>query len=102
MRGRKGRYKKPSGAEETRWHFPAWELPGGQVVQDVSIFPHPCEACAGGDHTHVEINDTRQPLEVLEESDVDLPPHLKLVIDRHLEATLGLNIVTGELAKLLG
>lgn len=101
MRVLEGEYEKPSGAKEVRWHFPEWKLSSGRVVPDVSIFPHPCGTCTGGDHTHVETHDERKPLKVLREADLEFPPEVKAAIDRYIESKLALNGETLRLVVML-
>jgi hypothetical protein len=43
MQGTISEYQKPNGDKEVRMHFPVWKLPNGEVVMNVTVFPHPCD-----------------------------------------------------------
>lgn len=92
-----GRYKKPNKADELRIHFASWILEDGREVSDVTVFPHPCSTCVGGDHMHVEVNDTRERAEVLEEG-ITLSSAHKEAIDRFIVEKLALDELTREFA----
>lgn len=63
MEGVLGVLTRPDGQKEVHARFASWPLPDGSVVEHVSIHPHPCGTCIGGDHTHVEQGDVREPFE---------------------------------------
>ena len=96
-----GIYKKPGKQDELRIHFPAWEL-DGEIIPDVTVFPHLCGTCIGGDHTHVEIHDNRAPFMIIAENAVVLSDEHKKVIDDYLRAAIRVHAITQELAKYLG
>ncbi len=95
-----GRYQKPDGSEEVRIHFPLWELDGKQI-RNVTIFPHMCGTCIGGDHTHVEVDDTREPVSVIVKDGISLDGAQAQQIDRYLREKLAVNSVTSELFMLV-
>ena len=99
MAGTVGRYRKPDGREEIRIHFPEWELADGRVARNVSVFPHVCGTCAGGDHTHVEINDTREPIEILERGAVTFSDKHAAVIESLIIAKLAVDALTLKLMR---
>lgn len=90
-------YQKPSGMFEVRVLIPTWEFDSGFVVRNVSLHPHPCGTCVGGDHTHVEINDFRVPIKVLEEFDLLLPRDLQSRVENLIEAKIAIDAKTREI-----
>lgn len=101
MQGMIGRYQKPNGSEEMRVHFPTWRLPDGRVLRDVTIFPHLCETCMGGHHTHVEINDRRERLEIIGNAP-ELGDEHRALIDRYLTTKVEIDEATDVLASWAG
>ena len=100
MKGNAGRYRKPDGREEVRIHFALWVLDGVEL-QNVTVFPHQCGSCVGGDHTHVELNDVREPFEVIAKDAIDLEPRHRELIDDYLRAKLSIDRLTLELCAYL-
>lgn len=98
MNGSIGKYLKNDGREEIRIHFPTWELDGMELL-NVTVFPHQCGTCIGGDHTHVELNDQRIPVEIIAADAFVIDPDSKKVIDVYLRAKLAVNNITGRLIK---
>lgn len=96
--GTVGRYQKQNGNEEIRIHFVCWALPNGRELNHVSIFPHACKKCVGGDHTHIEINDDRKPIEIIKEGVVFSPAHKK-AMDCYLLEKLAINNITHDLLE---
>jgi hypothetical protein len=94
MKGTIGLYEKPGKPKEVRIHFPLWELPDGMVVRNVTVFPHPCDTCIGGDHTHVEYNDTRTPLKILAHECVELTAEERFAISELLRTKLRVDRMT--------
>jgi hypothetical protein len=66
------------------------------VVLGVTVFPHPCGTCAGGDHVHV---DTHQVPDYLEEGEVALLPEAVEAIEAVLRAAAQLNAWTHRLQQ---
>lgn len=95
-RGSIRRYRKPSGVEEVCIHFPQWVLDDGHTIRDVTIFPHACNTCVGGDHMHVNMHDTREAVAIIAEDAVTLSPAHEHVINRFLKEKLALNTLTRE------
>lgn len=96
MKGSVGRYLKREGVTEIRIHFPVWTLADGRTVHNVTIFPHLCGTCIGGDHTHVEINDVRMPIEVLKDETVQLSDEHVSLVSAYLESKLAVYARTQE------
>jgi hypothetical protein len=101
MQGTISEYQKPNGDKEVRMHFPVWKLPNGEVVMNVTVFPHPCDTCAGGDHTHVEMNDLRPALRVIAFEAVELSAEHTAALDRVLMEKIAVDALTLELAEYL-
>ncbi len=99
-KGSIGRYQKLNGAEEVRIHFAVWELDGRQL-SNVTIFPHLCGTCVGGDHTHVEVDDMREPLLIIAREVIELDPAQTARINRYLREKFSVNEVTADLYGLV-
>jgi hypothetical protein len=100
MKGSIGKYLKKDGREEVRIHFSVWLLDGVEL-RDVTVFPHECGTCIGGDHTHVELNDQRTPVEIIAADAFVIDPDSKKAIDNYLRAKLAVNNITDRLIKAL-
>ena len=94
MKGSVGLFAKKDGLSEVRIHFPKWLLPDGRELTDVTVFPHPCGTCVGGDHTHVEPFDTREVAHWVRRDCVELSPEHREIIDQYLVAKLRLWEIT--------
>lgn len=101
MQGTIGLYEKPGKPPEVRIHFPQWKLPDGTILRDVTVFPHLCGTCVGGDHTHVEFNDVRPPVRTLANVSFEFTTDERGVIDRYLAAKLELFRITGSLHRYI-
>lgn len=101
MLGSVGKYRKPNGVEEVRMHFAEWLLEDGRVLKNVTVHPHLCGTCAGGDHTHVEINDMRQPESVLGDRCVNLSEAHLEALNRLLVEKVAVDSLTRELATYI-
>lgn len=101
MRAITARYRKPDGREEVRTLFPEWMTGDNERFQDVSLFAHPCGHCVGGDHMHIEMHDTRVPLEVLCERELVLSEELRKTVDAVLCAKSAADRRTRAFAKAL-
>ncbi len=99
-KGTIGVYRKPDGREERRVHFPEWEL-DGSTLRDVTVFPHLCSACAGGDHSHVEINDTRSPIRIIIADAVEFPPEVVETIDAYLRQKIAVDKMTDSMHRIV-
>ena len=93
-----GVFQNAKGHEQVRLVFPEWQLSDGTVLHSVSIHPHLCGTCVGGDHTHVEMNDERMPARVLKEDDIELSAVHVRAINRLLREKLRVDGLTRELA----
>lgn len=86
------------GNEEVRIYFPQYEL-DGQIIEGVTVYPHPCTQCAGGDHTHVDVYES--PLRIVNTDSVSLTREQKEAVDAHLRAADALNRMTSDLVKII-
>lgn len=96
-----GLFKNAKGEEQVRMVFPEWGLGGGTVLTQVSVHPHLCGTCVGGDHTHVEINDTREPLQIISATDIGFSSDELEAINDLLRQKLRVDALTGKLAAHL-
>lgn len=87
-KGSVGLFEKKDGEQEVRIYFPTFTLTSGQVLEHVTLFPHPCGTCVGGDHTHVEVFDVRQPTLWLKRDCVELAPLHRTMINEYLKVKL--------------
>jgi len=47
-------FKTRLGTPETRLYLHRMACDDGEVVVGVTIYPHPCGTCVGGDHVHID------------------------------------------------
>lgn len=62
MDGYVGEFITRLGNRETRLFFPEWPLGEGKKAVGVTVYPHLCGTCVGGNHTHIDIDQT--PLKI--------------------------------------
>lgn len=99
-----GVFQNARGERQTRLVFPDWEYADDDVIHTihyVSVHPHLCGTCVGGDHTHVEINDRREPVQPFTAAEIDLRPTHKEAIDSLIRQKRLVDGLTQELAKYL-
>jgi len=98
MEVRIGQFETRRGLER-RMFVEAWHLPDGTVVRGVTIHPHICSECIGGDHVHVH---TQQTPVSLEDRTAQLSAKHVETVSALLNAQGRLDRRTGELHELMG
>lgn len=98
MKAQVGEFETRLGNRETRLYVRKWPY-GDTTVHGVTIFPHLCGECVGGDHVHV---DTLQEPVSLSSKDATLTEEQVSIVTDFLEAQLSLNEHAESLHAQLG
>ncbi|HLD82046.1 MAG TPA: hypothetical protein VJA22_02485 [Patescibacteria group bacterium] len=97
MKAQVGIFKTKHGVREKRLFIAQWTT-DSLTVPGVTIYPHPCGTCTGGDHTHIDIHQTP---EHLLEVEVELSPEQVEIISAYLSAMSHVDQLTQALSELL-
>lgn len=84
---------------ERRLYIAEWPLKDGSTRSGVTIHPHICSTCIGGDHVHVH---TFQTPKTLEEGVVRLSADHVAIVSKLLATQRTLDRITRELHELMG
>lgn len=96
MKVRVGGFVTRHASREVRLYAEQWPL-DDRTIEGVTIFPHLCGECVGGDHVHI---DTDQEPVYLREGEVELPEEMVATVSSLLQAQLQLNEAAVELRSL--